>query len=89
MRRELTMGGRARVGRAGAGRGLAGCLALLALAHAAAGWWGPPTSSVNWCELDYDVTELIAECANTVSSLAILLVGLVGLVLVFRDRCLP
>lgn len=53
-------------------------------AHAAAGWWGPPTSSVNWCELDYDVTELIAECANTVSSLAILLVGLVGLALHWR-----
>jgi dihydroceramidase len=48
------------------------------------GWWGEVTSSVNWCELDYDVTKFICEFCNTLSSAAILLVGLVGLALHFR-----
>lgn len=52
---------------------------LEAGAFHAQGWWGEVTSSVNWCELDYDVTVFICEFFNTLSSAAIMLVGIVGL----------
>lgn len=54
---------------------------LEAGAFHADGWWGEVTSSVNWCELDYDVTVLVCEFFNTLSSAAIMLVGIIGLVL--------
>lgn len=52
---------------------------LEAGAFHAQGWWGEVTSSVNWCELDYDVTVFICEFFNTLSSAAIMLVGIIGL----------
>jgi hypothetical protein len=45
------------------------------------GWWGPMTSSVDWCELNYMVTVFVAEWWNTLSSLAMIAVGLAGFVL--------
>lgn len=33
------------------------------------GFWGPPTSSIDWCERNYEVTYLIAEFWNTISNL--------------------
>ncbi|KAI8923932.1 ceramidase, partial [Entophlyctis helioformis] len=44
-------------------------------------FWGPPSSSVNWCETDYNVTSYVAEYFNTVSSLAMAAVGLLGVLL--------
>jgi dihydroceramidase len=44
----------------------------------APGFWGPPTSSVDWCETNYQVTRWVAELANTLSSLAMVGVGLYG-----------
>jgi dihydroceramidase len=43
------------------------------------GFWGVPTASIDWCEQNYAVTPFIAEFWNTVSSLAMVIAGLVGL----------
>lgn len=43
-----------------------------------AGLWGPPTSTVDWCEANYAVTPLICEFFNTLSSLAMVVAGGVG-----------
>lgn len=43
------------------------------------GYWGAKTSSVNFCESDYQHTPYIAETWNTISSLWIVLLPLIGL----------
>jgi dihydroceramidase len=43
------------------------------------GFWGVPTSSVDWCEANYQHTRYVCELFNTVSSLAMVAVGLGGL----------
>lgn len=43
------------------------------------GFWGLPTSSVDWCEANYVHSRFVAEWFNTLSSLAMVAVGLVGL----------
>jgi dihydroceramidase len=48
--------------------------------------WGPVTASVDWCEANYQWSSWIAEPANTVSSLAMVLAGIYGVV---RHRRLP
>jgi dihydroceramidase len=45
------------------------------------GFWGPVTSSVDWCEANYTHTQYIAEFWNTVSSLAMVALGALGVVL--------
>ena len=39
------------------------------------GYWGPPTSSINWCERDYTHTPYIAEFYNTLSNLPIIVLS--------------
>jgi len=46
-----------------------------------AGFWGIPTSSVDWCEANYAESRYVCELYNTVSSVAMLLVGLLGVAL--------
>ena len=43
------------------------------------GFWGVPTASIDWCEQNYAVTPWVAEFWNTLSSLAMVVSGLVGL----------
>jgi dihydroceramidase len=43
------------------------------------GIWGTPTSSVDWCEANYEHTRYVCELFNTLSSLAIVAVGGFGL----------
>jgi len=43
-----------------------------------AGVWGIPTASIDWCEQNYAVTPWIAEFWNTLSSLAMVIAGGVG-----------
>jgi dihydroceramidase len=44
-------------------------------------FWGNSTSSVNWCEVDYEYSNYIAELFNTTSSLFIVMAGCYGSVL--------
>jgi dihydroceramidase len=44
-------------------------------------YWGPPTTSVDWCEMNYEVTPYIAEYFNTISSFAMAILGLLGIYL--------
>lgn len=45
------------------------------------GFWGPSTSSVDWCETNYAHLHHVAEFFNSASSGVLVLVGLAGLVL--------
>jgi dihydroceramidase len=47
------------------------------IAHLA-GFWGMPTSTVDWCEANYAVTPFICEFFNTISSLAMIVAGGLG-----------
>ncbi len=44
-------------------------------------FWGPPTSSIDWCETNYAQTRFVAEWFNTTSSLALVAAGLLGFAL--------
>ena len=44
-----------------------------------AGYWGLPTSTVDWCEANYAVSPYVAEWFNTLSSLAMVVAGGLGL----------
>ena len=50
------------------------------------GFWGPVTSTVDWCEVNYEHSRYVCEFFNTVSSVAMLLTGALGLR--FHRRCL-
>lgn len=41
-------------------------------------FWGPITSSIDWCEPNYQMTRFVAEPLNTVSNLSFVLFGLLG-----------
>jgi len=41
-------------------------------------FWGSPTASVDWCEADYRFSPIVCELFNTVSSLAMVLGGILG-----------
>jgi len=45
------------------------------------GFWGPPTATIDWCEANYAHSSYVCEWFNTVSSLAMVLVGVMGIVL--------
>jgi dihydroceramidase len=45
------------------------------------GYWGPPTATVDWCETNYQHVHYVSELFNSVSSLAMVLVGLLGVAL--------
>lgn len=45
---------------------------------AGAGFWGVPTSTVDWCEANYAHSFYVAEWWNTLSSVAMVAVGVVG-----------
>jgi len=42
------------------------------------GVWGPPTSTVDWCEANYAVSRFVCEFFNTLSSLAMVIAGVSG-----------
>jgi dihydroceramidase len=42
-------------------------------------YWGEPSSTVDWCEINYEHTQYIAEFFNTLSSFCMAIVGLMGI----------
>ncbi|KAF1327904.1 Alkaline phytoceramidase, partial [Globisporangium splendens] len=44
-----------------------------------AGFWGPPTATIDWCEPNYQHSFYVAEFWNTLSNLLFVLLGLYGL----------
>eukprot|EP01113_Clastostelium_recurvatum_P051116 TRINITY_DN9854_c0_g1_i1.p1 TRINITY_DN9854_c0_g1~~TRINITY_DN9854_c0_g1_i1.p1 ORF type:complete len:210 (+),score=14.22 TRINITY_DN9854_c0_g1_i1:84-713(+) len=49
-------------------------------------YWGTPTASLEWCEENYAMSPYICEFWNTLSSLYITAIGLVGLCLVLGPQ---
>lgn len=43
------------------------------------GFWGAKTASVNWCERDYVISFYVAEFANSMTSLCIVMSGIYGI----------
>src|SRR3954465_2343422 len=43
------------------------------------GFWGAPTASIDWCEQNYALLPWVCEAFNTVSSLAMVVAGALGL----------
>ena len=43
------------------------------------GYWGAPTSTLDWCETNYEVSYFIAEFWNTVSNISMIILPLYGI----------
>lgn len=50
------------------------------------GLWGNPTSTIDWCESNYEVSYYIAEFWNTVSNFIIVLLSLTGYIYAKKDN---
>ncbi|XP_052104391.1 alkaline ceramidase 3-like [Mytilus californianus] len=52
----------------------------------ASGFWGIPTSTIDWCEENYSVTTYIAEFWNTISNFIFIIPSLAALYFAFIDH---
>jgi dihydroceramidase len=50
------------------------------------GYWSPITSTVDWCELNYEVTHYVAEFVNTLTNVSFLFLGLIGIYSCYKTR---
>jgi hypothetical protein len=48
------------------------------------GYWGAVTSSIDFCEGNYEVTSYIAEFWNSISSFMFCLIGIIDVLIVYR-----
>lgn len=49
-------------------------------------FWGPVTSTTEWCEINYAFSSFIAEFYNTISNMPCILLACIGLINAFRQR---
>ncbi|OXA52326.1 alkaline ceramidase 3 [Folsomia candida] len=47
-------------------------------------FWGTPTSTLDWCEINYEVSPFIAEFWNTLSNLGMIIPPLIGIYQIMR-----
>ena len=43
------------------------------------GYWGPPSSTINWCETNYQISFYIAEFWNTLTNLGMIILSIYGI----------
>lgn len=53
------------------------------------GFWGPPTSTIDWCEENYVVSTYIAEALNTVTNSVFILLALFATYQAWKQRLEP
>lgn len=51
------------------------------------GYWGPVTSSIDWCEKNYEVTPYVAEFSNTFTNIGFVILGGTFALYVVRISC--
>ncbi len=51
----------------------------------AQGFWGRPTATIDWCEANYVVSYYVAEWWNTLSNVALLVLGVYGVRMCLRE----
>jgi dihydroceramidase len=61
-----------------------GQVGKVAMPSTVPGFWGAPTSSVDWCEANYEHSPYVCEFFNTLTSFAMVLAGLAGIVMFRR-----
>ena len=50
------------------------------------GYWGKPTSTLDWCERNYEVTYYIAEFWNTITNLCMIIPPIYGMITCYQQR---
>lgn len=53
------------------------------------GFWGPPTSTIDWCEENYVVSPYIAEALNTVTNSVFILLALFATIQAYKQHLEP
>lgn len=48
------------------------------------GYWGPTTSTLDWCERNYEMSFYVAELWNTISNVAIFLPPIIGIFQIYK-----
>ena len=49
------------------------------------GYWGKPTSTLDWCEKNYVITNYVAEFWNTITNLSMIITPIYGMVVAYQQ----